>query len=95
MSCMTCHDPHRDDQGSASFYEAKCLSCHGTRAGPEQKAAAAPRGGDRLVVKKPVVCPVNSSTKCLECHMPKVAIPLLHRDLTDHFIRVHDANTKR
>ena len=40
------------------------------------------------------VCPVNATTKCLECHMPKVPIPTLHRDLTDHFIRIHDGNKK-
>ncbi len=95
MSCMTCHDAHRDDQGSASFFEAKCLSCHGAKPGPEQKLTAAPRGGDRIVGKKPVVCPVNPTTKCLECHMPKVPMPLLHRDLTDHYIRVHDAGKKQ
>ena len=26
MSCLTCHDPHRDAERSAAFYEAKCLS---------------------------------------------------------------------
>jgi hypothetical protein len=76
MSCLSCHDAHRDDQGPASFYEAKCLSCHASQP------------------KKFSVCPVNATTKCLECHMPKVPIPTLHRDLTDHFIRVHDRNKK-
>jgi tetratricopeptide (TPR) repeat protein len=28
MSCLTCHDPHRDDTGPAAFYETKCLACH-------------------------------------------------------------------
>jgi len=28
MSCLTCHDPHRDDEQPAFFYEAKCLRCH-------------------------------------------------------------------
>jgi tetratricopeptide (TPR) repeat protein len=86
MSCVTCHDAHRDDQGPASFYEAKCLSCH---------AAVAPGNESRPAGKKPSVCPVNPKSKCLECHMPKVPMPTLHRELTDHYIRVHDDGKKK
>jgi hypothetical protein len=32
LDCVTCHDPHRDADRSAAFYEAKCLSCHGPTA---------------------------------------------------------------
>jgi hypothetical protein len=28
MSCVTCHDPHRNSVTSTDFYEAKCLTCH-------------------------------------------------------------------
>ena len=28
LSCLTCHDPHRDAETTAAHYEAKCLSCH-------------------------------------------------------------------
>jgi tetratricopeptide (TPR) repeat protein len=28
LSCLTCHDPHRDDEGPAAVYETKCLACH-------------------------------------------------------------------
>jgi hypothetical protein len=34
--CTTCHDPHRDAETNAGFYEAKCLECH---AGGVQKKA--------------------------------------------------------
>ena len=34
-------------------------------------------------------CPVNASKGCIQCHMPRVRIDLLHTDLTDHYIRVH------
>lgn len=80
MSCMTCHDAHRDDQAPASFYEAKCLGCHAARAVPS--------------AKKSTVCPVNPARSCLECHMPKVPIAALHRELTDHYIRVNNRKTK-
>ena len=31
MSCLTCHDPHRDDNQPAPYYEAKCLGCHSAK----------------------------------------------------------------
>ena len=44
LSCMTCHDPHREADHSASFYESKCLACHspagrGPEAGRRRQAA--------------------------------------------------------
>jgi len=79
MSCLTCHDPHRDDQGPAAFYEAKCLACHSRQAAPKaQPARPAP---DKF-------CPVNPASGCLDCHMPKVPMPALHNSLTDHYIRI-------
>jgi tetratricopeptide (TPR) repeat protein len=70
LSCLTCHDPHRDDEEPVSFYEKRCLTCHS-----QNNAAQA-------------ACRVNPSTNCLNCHMPKIAVPVLHSSLTDHFIRV-------
>jgi hypothetical protein len=81
LSCVTCHDPHRNAETSPAFYEAKCLSCH----------AAAPEPGSGGDVKRPATCPVNPSNGCLKCHMPvdRVAIP--HAPFSDHHIRVrHD-----
>ncbi len=52
------------------------------------------KAGDRRR-QEASVCPVNPTSKCLECHMPKVPVPTLHRELTDHYIRVHDARKKQ
>jgi tetratricopeptide (TPR) repeat protein len=71
MSCLTCHDPHRDDDAPASFFEAKCLACHAAST-TSQKS-----------------CRVNPANDCLNCHMPKVPVAVLHTSLTDHYIRVH------
>lgn len=39
MSCTTCHDPHREPEDAAAFFNAKCVGCH------EQKPCReAPRG---------------------------------------------------
>jgi tetratricopeptide (TPR) repeat protein len=70
LSCLTCHDPHRDDEEAASFYEKRCLTCHSQNNATQ------------------TACRVNPSTNCLNCHMPKIAVPILHSSLTDHYIRV-------
>ncbi len=81
LSCLTCHDPHKDAKHSPAFYEQKCLSCHSVSS--SAKAGA-------------TVCKVNPSRDCLTCHMPKVPMPVLHTSLTDHYIRVHrEKKTKK
>ena len=42
MSCLTCHDPHRDDEQPASFYEAKCLQCHSTATASQKSCRVNP-----------------------------------------------------
>jgi tetratricopeptide (TPR) repeat protein len=32
LDCVTCHNPHRDAETSPTFYEAKCIECHGPAA---------------------------------------------------------------
>ena len=78
MSCLTCHDPHREAEHAASFYEAKCLTCHSRQANAPVPSSAGSR----------TTCPVNPAKDCLGCHMPKVPFPDLHTSLTDHYIRV-------
>ncbi len=85
LSCVTCHNPHRDDDHVVAYHEAKCLTCHSqdrTRSGAAAKrtfAATAPTGA---------ICKVNPKNDCLKCHMPKVPTPALRTSLTDHYIRV-------
>ncbi len=44
LSCMTCHDPHREAEHSAAFYEAKCLACHSA---PTDKSLSPKASGGR------------------------------------------------
>lgn len=74
MSCIACHDPHRDVVRGAESYDAKCQACHS--AGATVSGAA-----------KPKTCHVATSG-CANCHMPKIELPGGHMVFTDHQIRV-------
>jgi hypothetical protein len=76
ISCSACHNPHEKLQKDVAYYDAKCLACHLTKpkdAKTERRNAAA--------------CPV-STKKCSTCHMPKVELPGMHAEFTDHWIRI-------
>ena len=75
ISCTACHDPHGNLSNSLTSYESRCRACHMPEAGAGSKAPAAKK------------CPVASSN-CIGCHMPKVEIPGLHYQFTDHEIRI-------
>jgi len=76
ISCLACHNPHEQINEDPAFYDSKCLACHRTKT------------------------PVSSSTdhsgpacrvgfrNCVNCHMPKYALPGGHFKFTDHWIRV-------
>jgi predicted CXXCH cytochrome family protein len=74
--CVTCHDPHKSaTAATTSHHEAKCLGCHAA-AGNEASDGGGPKS-----------CPVNPSSGCVGCHMPRVRVDALHLDLTEHLIR--------
>jgi tetratricopeptide (TPR) repeat protein len=84
LSCITCHNPHRDAETSASHYERKCLACHST---PKLQSAIPVPG-------QAPMCPVNPKTDCVKCHMPVVKDAVPHSPFSDHHIRVHREPTK-
>ncbi len=79
-------------------YEPKCVSCHDART-PAPIAAASAKGamhhdpaaagGPSAVSRRPPTCPINPTSGCIDCHMPKVADPSLKMRFTDHHIRIH------
>lgn len=76
INCVSCHNPHEKLQKATAFYDQKCLACHLTTTKEkktERRSAAA--------------CPV-STNKCASCHMPKVELPGMHAEFTDHWIRI-------
>jgi hypothetical protein len=100
LSCLSCHDPHKDASTDARAYEQKCLSCHAgnRKQGTEdRKQGTGNRGqinsNDPMTQRpndlKP--CPVNPKSGCIPCHMPKRRV-LPTSDvgtmMSDHHIRV-------
>ncbi len=92
LSCVICHDPHRDAETSPAYYEAKCLSCHPT---PSRETAAPSTRPQPAEATRRSPCPINPSRECLNCHMPKVGYDWLHGHFTDHYIRVHRPSESR
>jgi hypothetical protein len=80
LTCVACHDPHQQLQTEATAYDGNCLSCHRTTV-HEKKTVEHPGPG----------CPV-STKNCASCHMPKVNVPEMHYNFTDHRIRIARAN---
>ena len=76
ISCVACHDPHQQVVRDISYYDAKCLACHGQ---PSAAIDASP--------SHPKACPVAKS-RCASCHMPQVSLPNGLLRFTDHQIRV-------
>jgi tetratricopeptide (TPR) repeat protein len=91
LSCLTCHNPHRDDDHVVAHQEAKCLSCHSeifAGAGTVNGAGTAAARSSEPGARRRSVCKVNPKNDCLKCHMPKIPAPAVRASLTDHYIRV-------
>lgn len=76
LTCTSCHDPHKQLQTEASAYDPVCRTCHLSRR--EENPTASHPGK---------ACP-KATSNCTSCHMPKVYVPEMHADFTDHRIRI-------
>lgn len=56
MTCVTCHDPHKQERKELTLFSSRCINCH-------------PQNTDRFCSFAPKVGPgiVNN---CIDCHMP-------------------------
>jgi tetratricopeptide (TPR) repeat protein len=94
LSCVSCHDPHRDAETSAAYYEDKCLACHDSAQPTPDLAPAPPSADGARPIDLPgsvprLPCPVNAQEGCIACHMPSRSGVIPHTRFTDHHIRIH------
>jgi hypothetical protein len=76
LTCVACHDPHKELVRDSASYDKNCLSCH--LASVSSKPAPDHPGPACKVATK----------NCTTCHMPKYLDPGMHFTFTDHDIRV-------
>ncbi len=84
LDCVTCHDPHKNVETAASWYEARCWECHSAA---DQPAKRAPQHELRSPRDAGASCPINPAGNCVSCHMPKIRVPMAYTRFTDHWIR--------
>lgn len=75
ISCIACHDPHKELVTDTAAYDSKCLACHAVQGVPASHQVAAK------------ACPVQKSN-CASCHMPPVTLANGRATFRDHLIRI-------
>ena len=63
MTCVTCHDPHKNQRGQLALFSEHCMSCHNKEHGNFCKMGAEIGAG---IVQN-----------CIDCHMPKKSSRLI------------------
>jgi tetratricopeptide (TPR) repeat protein len=89
LDCMSCHDPHHDNDRSPAHFNGQCVNCHSTA---RTKSADSAGEATNRKTDRPAhfsSCPVNPNGNCITCHMPAFPSKPLHATFTDHYIRVH------
>jgi Cytochrome c554 and c-prime len=77
ISCIACHDPHKDLVTDTAAYDVKCLTCHALKGTtPAAKGHTSARA-----------CPVQKNN-CASCHMPEVKMADGLAIFHDHLIRI-------
>jgi hypothetical protein len=92
MTCSTCHDPHKNENGEIISFSQKCMSCHNEVHGNFCKMKDVPAE----ILKQ----------NCIDCHMPvqaSRAIVFLEQGsnipktafMRSHYIKVYPDETKK
>jgi hypothetical protein len=81
ITCLACHDPHKQLVTDPEKYDGQCEACHAVRGKAHRASQSAP------------ACP-TATANCVTCHMPKTVLPGSHYAFTDHYIRVTHVGEK-
>jgi Cytochrome c3 len=81
ITCLACHDPHKQLETASEKYDAQCHACHAVRGRVRRASQSAP------------ACQ-TATANCVSCHMPKTELPGSHYAFTDHYIRVTHAGER-
>jgi hypothetical protein len=61
MTCLTCHNPHRNERTDLAAFSGRCMNCHSPgHGGPEHGA----------ICKMTSKIGPSISSNCIDCHMP-------------------------
>jgi len=81
LTCIACHDPHKQLNHDPGAYDEKCLACHSSsrsqKPSKEHPAKASPA----------------ASKNCVTCPMARVDFPSMHSPFVDHCIRIVRSNS--
>jgi len=92
MTCGTCHNPHRNEEGMLAEYSARCMNCHNS----EHNNFCKLKNKEKY----------NIAANCIDCHMPELtsrAIMVLQQgentptpaSMRTHYITIYPEETKR
>ena len=90
MTCITCHDAHKDVSKNLKFYETRCLSCH-------TKNDTGVSNSNHPTLAQ-TICKINPKFGCIGCHManrnsfPGTSLPI---KMADHWIRIDSQLEKK
>ncbi len=85
LSCVTCHNPHRNASRTPADYETVCLQCHPS---PSHRRTTGKLQADQP--KTWASCASGGERDCLNCHMPRIPEAVSRAVFTDHYIRIRD-----
>lgn len=59
MTCLTCHNPHKNERGDIALFSQRCMSCH--------------NGTNMHLCKLTASLGPSIEKNCIDCHMPRKA----------------------
>jgi hypothetical protein len=92
MTCVTCHDSHKNETGEKEIFSQKCMTCHNKQ--------------HNNFCKLSNISETSGKTICIDCHMPEkpsraIMVLLQGQDIPafasmrSHYIGIYPEETKK